>query len=329
MAEYDNKVALGSSITQLVTLIKNALTGKQNTLTAGSGIDITNDVISSTGGGSSLPTDPSTDGDYVLQNTVSTDATTSEQTAELSWEKKLSAGAGIEINSENVVKQSDLLTNPRGFLIPAAYDNATTLDPYINLYDAPATQAQIEQVGEWLLQYGYVTGYWGSNSYTTTTFISNFITPIITYISNKITKYNFNMGSNAFLITDNDLNGNRIHTYYKDGNQQFGGAISKRLNDFSLKLVRSGDSYLALMIYDKSLKTIIPYQISYIPRDFTNGRYSPFSFLRTLFKSTNLYASNYSLGDVVDIMFQNINFSDLSSTETTPSTNNTIIWQYE
>ena len=34
MAEYDNKVALGSSITQLVTLIKNALTGKQNTLTA-------------------------------------------------------------------------------------------------------------------------------------------------------------------------------------------------------------------------------------------------------------------------------------------------------
>lgn len=327
------------SIQSEITRINNNISSAYSAIDAKGGTlpqtqnsaNLASSIQSISGGGSSLPEDPSTDGSYKLVNTVETDSQTSEQTATLSWEEDsgYTAGAGIEINSENVVKQSDLLTNPRGFLIPAAYDNPSTLDPYISLYDAPATQAQIEQVGEWLLQYGYVIGYWGSNSYTTTTFISNFIMPIITYISNKITKYNFNMGSNVSLITDNDLNGNRIHTYYRDGNQQFGGAISKRLNDFSLKLVRSGSSNLALMIYDKSLTTIIPYQINYMPRSFTNGRYSPFSFLRTLFKSTNLYASNYSLGDVVDIMFQNINFSDLSSTEQTPTTNNTIIWQYE
>ena len=101
MAEYDNKVALGTSITQLVTLIKNALTGKQNRLTAGSGIDITNDVISSTGGGSSLPTDPSTDGSYKLVNTVETDSGTQEQTGTLSWEEdtEYTAGDGIKINN--------------------------------------------------------------------------------------------------------------------------------------------------------------------------------------------------------------------------------------
>ena len=107
MAEYDNKVALGSSITQLVTLIKNALTGKQNTLTAGSGIDITNDVISSTGGGSSLPTDPSTDGSYKLVNTVETES--GEQSATLSWEEDsgYTAGSGIAIDNGEISTAND------------------------------------------------------------------------------------------------------------------------------------------------------------------------------------------------------------------------------
>lgn len=136
MAEYDNKVALGSSITQLVTLIKNALTGKQNTLTAGSGIDITNDVISSTGGGSSLPTDPSTDGAYKLVNTVETES--GEQSATLSWEEDsgYTAGEGIFIENNVIYNQaaySDILMALlRANISGNSYGNLDTIDKLIN-----------------------------------------------------------------------------------------------------------------------------------------------------------------------------------------------------
>lgn len=55
MSLYSNFQDLVSVIKQNFTRINTTLNGKQNTLTAGTNITITNDVISATGGGASLP----------------------------------------------------------------------------------------------------------------------------------------------------------------------------------------------------------------------------------------------------------------------------------
>lgn len=69
-----SNVRLPSAIAALDT----AISTKQNALTAGTGIDITNGVISATssGGGASLPTDPVNDGTYFLTTTVSSGTAT-------------------------------------------------------------------------------------------------------------------------------------------------------------------------------------------------------------------------------------------------------------
>jgi len=63
------------TVSSAFAYIKNtSLPAKQDVLTAGEGITIENNVISATGG--SLPTDPSTDGTYFLQNVVSSGTAT-------------------------------------------------------------------------------------------------------------------------------------------------------------------------------------------------------------------------------------------------------------
>lgn len=80
MATTD-KLLNGSGLSHLASTIKSELADKQDTLTAGSGISIINNVISATGGGGggSLPDYPTTDGFYNLM--VEIDG----QTQTLSW----------------------------------------------------------------------------------------------------------------------------------------------------------------------------------------------------------------------------------------------------
>lgn len=82
MATTDNKVLTGAGVEQLSQLVKSA--------------------IAEGGGGSSLPTDPSTDGTYKLVNTVATVEGT--QTATQSWEEDTgyTAGGGINIDSNKI-----------------------------------------------------------------------------------------------------------------------------------------------------------------------------------------------------------------------------------
>ena len=67
------------SVDTSVVATKTDLSAKQDTLTAGTGISISNNVISATGGsggGSSLPTAPVADGTYFLTTTVSSGTAT-------------------------------------------------------------------------------------------------------------------------------------------------------------------------------------------------------------------------------------------------------------
>lgn len=262
MAEYDNKVALGSSITQLVTLIKNALTGKQNTLTAGSGIDITNDVISSTGGGSSLPTDPSTDGSYKLVNTVETES--GEQTATLSWEEIQKFAYGMT--------GMDLLQ----FLSGTAM-----FDDQINK-DMP---------------------------------IANSLESIVYQLKNRgwcYTAAGTTIDSQSILT---NLNDSIVNSCW------YIGGISNGLPVFyaSSNRIISANNYV---FYQPTASNSHLYVVP-------NGQYDGHLFGNYIgFKSTQgLTATTLAKG--IDELATTRLADSLSSTEQTPATNNTIIWQYE
>lgn len=266
MAEYDNKVALGSSITQLVTLIKNALSGKQNTLTAGSGIDITNNVISSTGGGSSLPTDPSTDGSYKLVNTVETDSETQEQTATLSWEEIQKFAYGMT--------GMDLLQFLSGTGI-------TMFEDYINK-DMPIANS-LESIVYQLKNRGWCY---------TATGVAEYSRTILTNLNDSIVNSCWYIGGMT----------NDLPTFYASSNY----LISSNYYIFYQPTASNSHLYV-------------------IPNNQYNGRLFG-NYIG--FKSTQgLTATTLAKG--IDEVATTRIADTLVSTETTPSTNNTINWLYE
>lgn len=64
------------SVYATTTALGTGLARKQDTLTAGTNITIDSNNVISAAGGSSLPTDPSTDGTYFLSNTISSGVST-------------------------------------------------------------------------------------------------------------------------------------------------------------------------------------------------------------------------------------------------------------
>lgn len=289
MAEYDNKVALGSSITQLVTLIKNALTGKQNTLTAGSGIDITNDVISSTGGGSSLPTDPSTDGSYKLVNTVETDSETQEQTGTLSWEenKEYTAGAGIEIDN-GVIKNTTV-----GAGVLYGFTSGTgNVHNYLGVYRGQQTTKnafwKTLKNGELVSNVSYAPTY--QDAYENgIVIVINVYGYNFTTARNYINIDNVTSSSTGFLPNQ----GGVFYLYQ----QQSGMTLITFPNTIQLRYAMGGDLFDAI-----------------------------------IGKNTYVNFSGFRLRSYIDGIDNALTAripDNLVSTETTPSTNNTINWLYE
>ena len=64
------------SVYATTTALGTGLARKQDTLTAGTNITIDSNNVISAAGGSSLPTDPSSDGTYFLSNTLSSGVST-------------------------------------------------------------------------------------------------------------------------------------------------------------------------------------------------------------------------------------------------------------
>lgn len=303
MAEYDNKVALGSSITQLVTLIKNALTGKQNTLTAGSGIDITNDVISSTGGGSSLPTDPSTDGSYKLVNTVETES--GKQTATLSWEEDsgYTAGDGIEIDN-GVIKQD--LTSYRSF--STVWLSLLTLFNGIN----PSNSAPA-------FLYSFLSE---CTCYTLEGAIK-LLNMSGCFLVDRYNTIAFTWGDIANYIGVQAIQTAYIGQYHNSDNGYFYDLSSNALKNLSSKPSRN-----TLYIYVPSNN----YSTNFIeiPIPYNDNSLAISANGKVLMPDTTLTGTRTPTINTALIALQNTRIADsLSSTADTPTTNNTIIWQYE
>lgn len=280
------------SIQSEITRINNNISSAYSAIDAKGGTlpqtqnsaNLASSIQSISGGGSSLPTDPSTDGDYVLQNTVSTDATTSEQTAELSWEKKLSAGSGIEIDENNEINTvaelpiySDLLMGTSS-QVATGYDWYTPFNkqlPRINLTE----DALIEQ----LKKNGRALFY---NPFGTS----------ITYSSL------YNIGIRYLLVGANYSDSASVDITI--GNSTNTVVITPRYPYFVII-----GTYLLVFPYCNIYNQWLGYHLPF---------YQP---------TTSITSKTLS-GAVRELETTRLADS-LSSTETTPSTDNTIIWQYE
>ena len=105
-----------------------------------------NGVISSQGGGSSLPSDPVVDGSYKLVNTVATVEGT--QTATQSWQEDAgyTAGSGINIDSNNVI------TNNGAVGLVASLDALYGIGVGANGYNSPGTYSRSDKIDD-LIEY--------------------------------------------------------------------------------------------------------------------------------------------------------------------------------
>lgn len=292
MAVTDNKLLDGAGVAKLSQLIKEEI---------------------AQGGGSSLPTDPSTDGVYKLVNTVETEG--GVQTATQSWEEDTGGGGasytasnGIQIDSNNVIRPGIDINKsllPMMMFTVLGNNGHTISSTMVNQYYYRANMCQTIDDVKKQLEYGgyFITPY--SSSYYSYTWgdvldvlgldkTQAYYSGYMSQYSSSSTGYYIQANSNSSININNKPSANKIYFYINNSD----GAINNCL------------FYEVMAGYTESFAIA------------ANGKVD--------MRNTDLAGERYPTINKALISLQKTRIADtLSSTDTAPSTNNTINWVYK